>query len=572
MSTKFIHVVSIVILLFYVLSIVIKTDNSFDTDLGRHIRIGDIVLNQGFVPKVNLFSYTYPDFSHINLQYLFGVFVYSGQNIIGINNLLFIKLFTVFLSVLLILLIVGTRNVVLLLPIGFIFLHLLRDRIDLRPEIFSFLFTGIIYLILNRYESKKTKLIFLLPVIQFIWINFHIYFIIGFILQIGFLVHFFIRKELIKFKYLFLILVFSISLSLVNPFQLDGLLYPFNVFENYPVTVQENQSIFYLEKLGIRDRNFLFLKLSVLIVIISLIVGFLRKTLNFKNIFLSLAGLILGFIHLRSMPYLFFLSFPSILQNFGRIKPSVITNLLLLISVLLSFLESTLYLNGYYYQYSDSKNKPVLKFEEHYKSGLDFITAYSLRGPIFNNFDVGGYIIYRLYPNKKIFIDSRAEAYPKDFYNYEYSTGKGELEDFLVLDERYKFNTIVFVYSDLNPWERNFTKVILNEKQWGLIYLDDYIYILTKKDIIAEKNLKELNLNDSMPNQYNFTNHHSYLRLAMYLLNVGFTNSGIRFVQKALEIFPESPYGNYLIGQTLINNKFIQAAGYMKKSKSSIWW
>src|SRR3989338_9141741 len=60
--------------------------HNFDTigqDIGRHLKVGEIIWQTKEVPKTNLFSFTEPDFPFINHHWLsevifFGIFSYFG--------------------------------------------------------------------------------------------------------------------------------------------------------------------------------------------------------------------------------------------------------------------------------------------------------------------------------------------------------------------------------------------------------------------------------------------------------------------------------------------------------------
>src|SRR3989344_2837811 len=183
------------LLILFVFSFLFRTDTSFNQDLGRHIRLGEIIVQTKSVPNTNLFSYTNPNSPFINTHWLFGVIAYFFNQTIGIYWLLILKVLIILLSVWLIIKTIPKQNQALLLPIGFIFLHVLRERLELRPEIFSFLFTALTLYILENFlnqtshDRRKFETIFLLPLIQLIWINTHIYFFVGLMLQVIFIVH-----------------------------------------------------------------------------------------------------------------------------------------------------------------------------------------------------------------------------------------------------------------------------------------------------------------------------------------------------------------------------------------------
>ena len=52
-------------------------------------------------------------------------------------------------------------------------------------------------------------------------------------------------------------------------------------------------------------------------------------------------------------------------------------------------------------------------------AAADFYKTNKIQGPIFNNYDIGGYLIFHLYP-EKIFVDNRPEAYPTSFFQDVY--------------------------------------------------------------------------------------------------------------------------------------------------------
>src|SRR2546428_12739707 len=104
-----------VLLLFFVFSFLFRTDFSFDQDLGRHLKLGEIIIQTHQIPKTNLFSYTNADFPFINTHWLFEVLVYALSQTIGLYLLLVLKVIIILLAVWLIIKTVPKENQVLLL-------------------------------------------------------------------------------------------------------------------------------------------------------------------------------------------------------------------------------------------------------------------------------------------------------------------------------------------------------------------------------------------------------------------------------------------------------------------------
>ena len=536
------------LLLFFVFSFLFRTDHSFDQDLGRHLKLGEIILQTKNVPLVNLFSYTYPDFPFINSHWLFEVLVYLGQQTVGLQAILILKVI-IFLTAVWLILKVIPKNQYLLLPVSFIFLHTLRERPELRPEVFSFLFTALTIYIL---ESKK-KLIYFLPFIQLIWVNIHIYFMVGLILQAIFLVHLiyqYLRFNLpgCRLKLLAIIFVLSAAASLINPSGITGFLNPLTFNQNYGYTIVENQTMFLLESINFGDPNFLFVKLSSLIILLSLIIALVKKRFSVKNFGLAGFGLALALMNVRSFPYLVFISLPATLENFGPFK----LKLFFFITIPLLFIESFLYLNGDYYKYTNSDTKPGLEFKESGKNALDFVLKNNLPQPIFNNFDIGSYITYRAWPKYRIFVDGRPGEYPKEFFQQVYIPMQSDPQKFKEVDRQYGFKTIIFSHTDQTPWGKTFLQNIVKNPDWKTIYIDDFIIILA----LQGEALEAIDLAKLDPANYSFDSYLSYLRLSLFLAQTGNIQSAQKFAQKGLSLNPQSPLGNALFGIKTENRIF----------------
>ena len=126
------------LLLFFVFSFLFRTDHSFDQDLGRHIKLGEIIWQTKEVPKTNLFSYTNEDFPFINTHWLFEVVAYGFSQTIGLSAFLVLKIIIFLFASFLVIKTIPKNNQVLLLPLGFIFFHVLRERTELSLSHFRY--------------------------------------------------------------------------------------------------------------------------------------------------------------------------------------------------------------------------------------------------------------------------------------------------------------------------------------------------------------------------------------------------------------------------------------------------
>lgn len=506
------------LLIFFAFSFIFRIDSSFNQDLGRHLKLGEIIWQTRSIPKTNLFSYTNPDAPFINTHWLFEVFVYLASINLGLQFLLVLKIIILLLSLYLVFKTIPRENSLLLLLLGFIFLHTMRERVELRPEIFSFLFTAATYYILEKHYQAKTRLIFWLPLISLTWVNTHIYFFVGLMLQAVFLLCRYQRLNL-------LIFLASLLTSLVNPFGVAGLLYPISVTKNYGYTIAENQTMFLLESIGFSDPNFLFVKISLAVAGFAIAFALIKREFELKNLLIASFGMALALLNVRSFPYLVLLVLPATLQNLGQTKRQNLAKAAAVLCAVLLIYESCLYLNNSYYLNTNSNSRAELKFIENARAALDFVISHNLPNPIYNNFDIGSYIIYRGYPGYKIYIDGRPEAYPFKFFSEEYIPTQYDYAKFKNLQKQYGFKTIIFSHTDQTPWGKAFLAGVTKDPDWKTVYIDDFMIVL----VLSESNLEVVDLAKLDSGNFQFATPRSYLNVAAFLANTGNATAAATF-------------------------------------------
>jgi hypothetical protein len=99
---------------------------------------------------------------------------------------------------------------------------------------------------------------------------------------------------------------------------------------------------------------------------------------------------------------------------------------------------------------------------------VQFLEAHRLAGPVFNNFDVGGYLLYRVHPRRKVFIAGNTSMYPLAFF-LEYRDDLFN-QPASVLHERYGINAIVI---DLGSTAtQGFVARLAATSEWALVFLN----------------------------------------------------------------------------------------------------
>jgi hypothetical protein len=111
----------------------------------------------------------------------------------------------------------------------------------------------------------------------------------------------------------------------------------------------------------------------------------------------------------------------------------------------------------------------------------EFILREHLRGPIFNNFDIGGYLTYLLYPQERVFVDNRPEAYPAGFFRNEYFPLLQSEDHWMRRSPELGFNMIIFNHRDRSEAGEQFIVRRVLDPAWAPVFFDRDVIILVKR-------------------------------------------------------------------------------------------
>lgn len=503
---------------------------AINEDLGRHLLLGKIILQNTSVPTTNLLSYTNHNYPFMNSHWGAEVIFYSIYSLAGFNGLQIVVTVIAIASVLLIASFIYKRYALIpLLLASFLYVPLLLERTDVRPEIVSYLLLSIFIVILFHYREHYTKRILLLIPLQIIWVNIHIYFFIGLLL-----IFLFLLDALITHKGKLTKTVTTISVtfllacigSLLNPHGIIGVLFPLTVFHNYALPVIENQNAFLLLRMYKHPAIYV-LFLTICILFFSLIYTY-RKTKPIDwllAVTFSLAA-ILAYRNISLFAYVTFIPFIAVTSALIKklisfIKKNtrekyfiILKHYFLFIMLLLLLVQIT----------QTIMTKDVgFGVKEYGKNSVDFFVDNNLQGPIYNNFDIGSYLSYRLYP-QKIFVDGRPEAYPKNFFETTYIPMQEDLKYFAKRDKQYKFNTLFISHWDQTREKNDFLKQVINNSNYQLVFLDDYAMILVKKNNVNKEVIQKHTVTEDSFQLPKIYTKDSLLRYQYFFEKVGWDN------------------------------------------------
>ncbi|MFA6005016.1 MAG: hypothetical protein WC775_00840 [Patescibacteria group bacterium] len=527
-----VSVAGLISVLFYWLVINFHLDGAYNQDLGRHLKLGEIIVNTGTVPFTNLFTYTHTEYPFVNHHWLSEVVYYFTHTLGGDTALLIQKIVLLILISILIWVFLGRSKdkIIWFVLSHIIFLPLFLERPDTRPEIFGYVFFT--YLLCVLVEKRRIAYLIPIPICMALWVNMHITFVFGYFLL------FFVAITYGRKSYPIVFL--SFAATLLNPRFLYGAVFPFFIFKDYGYTIAENQSISLL--LQVTNNS----NLKYILLLLPAFFSALFSAIYAKKYALFLIGLtfmILTAFQARHLPFfvITILVASVYLGNLpwhlfpARMVGYLSDNRYLFVSVLLIGYSSFVLL--FYGNMNEQNLFGTFGYSKDYERSTRFLMENRLPGPLFNNFDNGGYLDYKLYPTYLTFVDNRPDAFPGNFFKETYIPMQENSEAWEKAEKKYKFKTIIFSYTDQTPWAQSFIKFILSRAEWKLVYLDGTSFILTRSGNYIDIRSQPGKLDSIIDAEGNYK---ALVYLSLLLSSIKQNKLSVRAFIKAQSINPDS--------------------------------
>lgn len=149
-------------------------------DFWWHARVGRLTLEQGGIPRTDLFSFTHAGETWVNQAWLMQVWLYLQLRLGGLPLVVFLHGLTIA---------AGYASLQVALdrggrPLGpaliaFAAAVIGARNMAVRPQTVSFLYMGLLVLLLERFERGKRRSLWLLPPLFALWANCHGAFVFG---------------------------------------------------------------------------------------------------------------------------------------------------------------------------------------------------------------------------------------------------------------------------------------------------------------------------------------------------------------------------------------------------------
>ena len=547
-----------------------------DPDIWLHLKTGKFILSNGIIPHTDPFSAVLAGKTWIDHSWLLQITYSLIFEHIGSDGLLIFSGLILCAAFLFLFLSVYKNKRQIILLTGLLYLTVLAGaiRFNIRPENMSVLFFSIFIFGLSRLI--RSRWLYILVFVELLWVNCHGFFILGpSLLGISLIW----LKDKRSFNNLRNVFLLTLAACLINPYAVNGAIYPIRIMFN------NNSAIFYTqirELLPTWRLNLATMCPYFLLIAVSLTVMFLnRRRLNLSRVifWLILLGISLGIN--RNIIYFNFFAFFMTAELIGQnnkepldSQPACKNLIGLIVAGMILFsvvnMNETL-LKSRYYIAKERRYKSALMGINTYRfpgEAADFVLKQGLPGNLFNFFNEGSYLIFRLGPERKVFIDGRTELYGGAFYRKYLNILKCDEINISELFDKHKVNT-VFLSGTALDIEDLAVYFYQRPNQWCLVYLgpDALIFIRNSpENILFIRQLRidlrnwqtkrtpaeQLRLDSSWPNPY--------VRRAWIFYYFKLYDQSLQEIQEAVRILPSCSDAYIIRGKIYTREKnFLKA-------------
>ncbi len=485
----------VVVFLFFAAIASSVTHTLWADDVWWHLKSGEWIFKHQAVPRIDPFSYTVPDHPWIDLSWGFQLFLYIAYHLGGIPGIILFKVGIVTLTFFFLFRHFSRKLPLLfILPVLVMALFASHERLIERPEVASFLFLVLTLLFLENERLKPTKRAFFLPLLQLFWVNFHSLFILGLLAiaanALGSTLTWALAKDKKRVPFPmrgYLLLGLSLLATGVNPYGFRGILLPLTLFTRISGEID-----FFTRGIGEFARPFAAQdpSLRAFLYRAFLILTPLSFLLNHKRFPPAHALLLILFTFLSLLarrniaPFVLVASFLILANLEGLLKEAPYLKkpkipswglLALILAFPIPFLTNTFYEEqGFYKRFG-------LGISEHRYPvrAARFIEQSGLPGNFFNSgLDLGGYFLWRFYPERKVFMDGRLEVYGGTFFRelFELFNDPGLWPEWV---KRYKINFCILDHAVAK--HEGLLRRLVHDADWRAVYLDGQVIIFLKE-------------------------------------------------------------------------------------------
>lgn len=455
-----------------------------DFDIWFHIKSGELFVQQGHLQTTEVFSYAAAGREWTTFEWLFqiGSYYISKIGLWAIPPATSLFVVVGFFFLLRIFDYIFGLPIIARLLLTYAFWVSTYEFNTARPHTIAYTFLIVeLFLILARIYKQK-HWVWWTPVLTLIWSNIHStgFLSWGFFLSFG-LIALVLRRTYTK--ELLLLAIINAGMTLLPPMGIADYKLLWRFFRE-----REFLGYFISEWAPPTDNPFgfwVYTATSIVTVVLWMIVS-IKNTKGIHN-FILLPFIIMmigGFtaarnIYLGTLGLLLLLAY-SIKDLNSFIKPNYRYWIYFILIICTSVFYTWVYGLKYIAVHNNRLYYPL--------QATEFIRTYRLQGNMFNDYNYGAYMLYRMYPDFRVFIDGRADVYEccemRDYLLLAYNKRLTDTEYRKFLDtfwDKYNISYAVIVTTKHNVM-RKIATLLATDPNWALVFWDDDSQIFIRRD------------------------------------------------------------------------------------------
>nr|AUN36030.1 hypothetical protein [uncultured bacterium] len=459
-------------LLSMVFVLAVRQSVSIDPDLWWHLKAGQQIIDTRSIPHTDDYSFTKQGSEWVAHEWLSEVIMQAIYRVSGLTGLVTIFSLIIVIALWLTYLRCEGRpyaaSIAVLLAAAASF-----PLFGVRPQMLTLLLASIYIALLEQLDTRR---IWWLVPLMLLWVNLHAGFALGLALIGLYVVRAVLDGEWNQVRPLVIVLIVCTAVVPLNPNGFRMFSYP------YETLTSPSMAAFIQEWASPDFHKATYLPLAILLLSTFAAMALSPTRPRLGEIFLVLITALGALRSVRHIPIFSLFAAPVLAKHMwaiardrgwdklltgAEVRP---TGLKLLINIILLLAPMALAVTrvwdfASHQRYYESIRNPV--------AAVEFLKSQRLPGPIYNRYGWGGYLIYQLYPEYRVYIDGRADVYGDAFFTEAMQVYDG-VGDWKAPFDRYGIQTVII---DTNV---ALSTLLRSDNEWSKVFEDDQAVIFTR--------------------------------------------------------------------------------------------
>jgi hypothetical protein len=468
-----------IVLFAMIFVLAVRQSVSLDPDVWWHLKAGQQIVDTRSIPHTDDYSFTKQGSEWVAHEWLSEVILEGIYRLSGFVGLVIIFSLTVVIALWLTYRRCEGKPYIAGMAI-LLAAAASSPLFGIRPQMLTLLLASIFIVLLERFDPKEQgrRLWWLVP-LMLLWVNLHAGFALGLALIGLYIVRAILDGEWRKIRPLVIMLLICTAVVPLNPNGFRMFSYP------YETLTSSSMAAFIQEWASPDFHKTTYLPLALLLLSTAGAMALSPKPARRGELFLVLITAFGALRSVRHIPIFSLFAAPVLAKHLWAIAQSrgwdkLLTGeetrpngIKLLINIVLLIAPLALGVSRVWHFATHQRNYEAIRNPV---AAVEFLKSQRLPGPIYNRYGWGGYLIYQLYPEYRVYIDGRADVYGDAFFTEAVHTYDGQANWRESLD-KYNIQTVI-----IEP-DVALTLFLRNDDRWSKVYEDEQAVIFRRRNV-----------------------------------------------------------------------------------------